>query len=46
LSLLIQGLNLIIPNIGIYLINICMLIEHNSEKPEGKREDVKGAGNI
>jgi len=32
LSLLIQGLNPIIPNIGIYLINICILIEQNSEK--------------
>jgi len=35
-----------IPNIGIYPINIRIPIEHNSEKLAGKRKDVKGAGNI
>jgi hypothetical protein len=33
---LIQGPNPIIPNIGIYLINICILIEQISEKFVGK----------
>jgi len=42
LSLLVQGLNPIIPNIGIYLINICMPIERNSENPVGNARSYPG----